>query len=101
MAWIFPIITGIAEVMSTITFIQFIEEEACQTAGLGAFMAIRSRHYSAAKPCLDLLENQLIPHLELINGTIGYLAPYSKGCFADFITATKINAAVMRELCNL
>jgi len=101
MAWIFPIITGIAEVMSVITFIQFIEEEAIQTASLGAFMAIRSRHYAASKPCLDLIDNQLIPHLELINGTIGYLAPYSQGCFHDYVESAKANTTVLRELCNL
>jgi len=101
MAWIFPIISGIAEVMSVITFIQFIEEEACQTASLGAFMAIRARHYQAAQPCLDLIDNQLIPHLEWINSTIGPLAPYSVGCFYDYIQSAKANTTVLRELCNL
>jgi len=101
MIWIFPIISGIADVMSVITFIQFIEEEAIQTAGLGAFMAVRSRHYNAAKPCLDLVQNELIPHLEAINTTIGILAPYSQGCFSDYIKSAKLNAIVMRELCNL
>jgi len=99
--WVMPIITGIAEVMSTITFIQFIEEEACQTASLGAFLAIRSRHYSAAQPCLDLVEKEIIPHLEAINSTFGLFAPYSFGCFYDYIASAKASASVMRELCNL
>lgn len=101
MAWVFPVITGIAEVMSTITFIQFIEEEACQTASLGAFMAIRSRHYAAAKPCLDLIDDELVPHLKSVNETIGHLAPYSQGCFRDYIRSAQENTKVLRELCNL
>lgn len=100
-AGLFAIIKGLIDVMSIVTFIQFIQEEAIQTASLGAYMAIKNRHYSAAKPMLDLLDNELILHLALVNDTIGWLAPYSWGCFHDFTLAAWANTTVLRELCNL
>jgi hypothetical protein len=96
--WIMPTIEGVAFVMESITFIEFIQEEAIQSCALAAFMAIRSKRYDAARQCLDILESTLIYHLELVNEAVGPLAPYSVGCFADFVTSAKLSAATMRSL---
>ena len=87
MSWVMPVLTYVKFVMEAVTFIQFIQEEAIQSCALGAFLAIRQRRYSAAKQAIDTIENTLLYHLELVNDGVGWLAPYSKGAFIDFITA--------------
>ena len=98
MAWVLPVIEGVMEVMSIVTFIQFIEEEAIQTASLGAWMAIRAKHFPRARYMLYRLEHEFIYHLEVVNTTFGWLAPYSQGCFYDFIQASKANVETLKEL---
>ena len=61
MAWVLPVVKGLVMVMEAITFIQFIEEEAIQSAGLGAFLAIRSRDYRSAWLAINLLKTNLFP----------------------------------------
>lgn len=98
MAWVIPILTGVAEVMSAVTFIQFIEEEAIQACMLGAFLALKAKNYKAANTALQVTNGTLLLHLKLINGSLGWLAPYSKGCFQDYITATETSLAVYQQL---
>jgi len=98
MAWILPVVAGVANVMEVVTFIQFIEEEAIQGASLGVFLAIRAKSLRGACLGMSLLRTELIPHLKLINETIGWLAPYSKGCFGDFILATETNLVIYEDI---
>lgn len=98
MAWVMPVITGIANVMEIVTFIQFIEEEAIQSAALGVFLAVRSRSYRGASLGITLLEGELIPHLKLINETVGWVAIYSKGCFSDFVKASETNLEIYKDI---
>jgi len=92
------IIGGVANVMEVITFIQFIEEEAIQSASLGVFLSVRAKSYKGASLGITLLIGQLIPHLKLINTEIGWLAPYSKQCFSDFIDATETNIEIYKHI---
>ncbi|GAH77337.1 unnamed protein product, partial [marine sediment metagenome] len=85
MAALMPILKGLVNVMEIVTFIQFIEEEAIQSAALGVFLAIRGKSYRGASLGITLLRGRLIPHLEDINLAVGWMAPYSVGCFSDFI----------------
>jgi len=85
-------------VMEIVTFIQFIEEEAIQSASLGVFLAIRGKSYRGASLGITLLRGQLIPHLKDINDYVGWMAPYSKGCFADFILATETNLEIYEDI---
>ena len=96
-AWLL-IVQGIANVMEVITFIQFIEEEAIQSASLGVFLAIRGKSYRGASLGMTLLQGTLIPHLKDINLSVGWMAPYSQGCFADFILATETNLEIYQEI---
>ncbi len=98
MAWILPVLEGIANVMEVVTFIQFIEEEAIQSASLGVFLAIRGKSYRGASLGMSLLRGTLIPHLKDINDYAGWIAPYSKGCFADFILATETNLTIYEDI---
>ena len=98
MAWILPVVAGVANIMEVITFIQFIEEEAIQSAALGVFLAIRGKSYHGANLGITLLRGQLIPHLKAINETVGWLAPYSKGCFADFVIAQETNLEIYEDI---
>lgn len=98
MAFLIPILAGIANVMEIVTFIQFIEEEAIQSASLGVFLAIRGKSSAGAVRGTYLLEYTLIPNLKMINETVGWMAPYSKGCFADFILASETNLDTYKDL---
>ncbi|MBA7605835.1 hypothetical protein ES703_12970 [subsurface metagenome] len=98
MAWILAAIEGVANVMEIITFVQFIEEEAIQSASLGIFLAIRQKNNKAAYRGINLLEMVLIPHLREYNDYGGWLALYSKFCFEDFIAATEANVEVYKDL---
>jgi len=97
MVWVMPVIEGIANVMEIVTFIQFIEEEAIQSASLGTFLAFR--HGSARGSSLGITKTRsILLHLKTINETIGWVAIYSKGCFADFVEATENNLEIYDDL---
>ena len=98
MAWILAALEGVANLMETITFIQFIEEEAIQSASLGVFLAIRQKNNMAAYRGINLLEYVLIPHLREYNDYAGWVALYSKFCFEDFIAATEANIEIYKDL---
>ncbi|GAH88055.1 unnamed protein product, partial [marine sediment metagenome] len=84
-------LTGLTNLMEIITFIQFIEEEAIQSASLGVFLAIRGKSIRGASLGMSLLRGRLIPNLKSINDYAGWMAPYSKFCFEDFIVAAETN----------
>jgi len=98
MAWILAALEGVANLMETITFVQFIEEEAIQSASLGVFLAIRQKNNKAAYRGINLLQYTLIPHLREYNDYAGWIALYSKFCFEDFIAATEANLEVYKDL---
>ncbi len=97
MVWVMPVITGLVNAMEIVTFIQFIEEEAIQSAALGTFLALR--HNSIRGTTLGITQTRtILLHLEAINETIGWVAIYSKGCFADFVKATRTNLEIYDDL---
>jgi len=98
MAGIMAMLAGVANVMEIITFIQFIEEEAIQSSALGCFLAIRAKSYRAAALGMSILRGRLIPNLKDINHYAGWAAPYSKGCFQDFIAATELNLEIYEAI---
>lgn len=100
MKWLFPVIEQVEFVMGTVCFIQFIEEEAIQSAALGAFLSIRQRNYRAAWKAINLLDQELIPHLEAVNAQLSWLCPYAMGCFYDFVQASKMNVEIYKDLCT-
>ena len=100
MAWVLPVWKNVQWVMESVTFVQFIEEEAIQSCALGAFLAIRCRDYHSAWLAIHLLEDELVPHLSSINYHAGWLAPYSKSAFLDFIKAQEANIVIYKNLCT-
>jgi len=100
MSWVMPVVEGVKWLMETITFIEFIEEEAIQSAALGAFLAIRSKDFNSAWLAINLLENELLPHLEAVNEQIGWIAIYSQGAFRDFAVAGRTNVEIYKHLCT-
>lgn len=98
MAWILPVLKGVMDVMSAVTFIQFIEEEAIQSCQLGTYMAFKQKRYKAAARAMIVTRSTLVYHLKAINQTVGFLAPYSKSAFEDFITATEMTLEVYDDL---
>ncbi|GAI91612.1 unnamed protein product [marine sediment metagenome] len=98
MKWMIPDLGGVIKVMETISFIQFIEEEAIQSAALGVFLALQAKSHRGAALGVNLLKDELIPHAKILNETVGTLAPYSKGCFADFIKAQETNLEIYQDI---
>lgn len=98
--WIMPIFQGLLNISESATFVQFIEEEAIQTCGMGAFLAIRAKNWKALSWCIQTLSSELIPHLKTINEIAGWLAPYSKGAFRDYVLASEVMVQVYEELLN-
>jgi len=96
--WLLVALAGVSNLMETITFMQFIEEEAIQSAALGVFLAIRGKSYRGASLGITLLRGQLIPHLRDINENIGIFAPYSQRCFKDFADATELNLEIYEDI---
>ena len=91
---------NVKKVMETTAFIQFIEEEAIQSAALGAFLAIRVKAYESAWLAINLIEDELLPHLEDLNKDVGWLSPYSQGTFYDFTKATRVNLEIYKAICT-
>lgn len=103
MSWIGIIekaLGGIMDVMSAATFIQFIEEEAIQSAALGTFLALRHGSYRGAALAMNRTYD-LCDNLQVLNDHIGWMAPYSKHCFEDFIAATRTNLEVYTDIITL
>jgi len=98
MAAILAALEGVADIMEMITFVEFIEEEAIQSAALGVFLAIKGKSYRGASLGMSLLRGRLVPKLKDINEYAGYAAPYSQGCFADFIKATETNLDIYEDI---
>lgn len=96
--WILPVITGVMFVIESVAFMQFIEEEAIQACMLGAYLAMRNRNYGAVKISLETTESTLLPHLELMNEGLGWLSPFSVGCFRDYAIATRTQIDVYKQL---
>ena len=98
MAWVMPVLDKVMFVMEAVTFIQFIQEEAIQSCQLGAFLALRQRNYKAVSWAITTTRGTLLAHLKAVNEIVGWLAPYSKGAFQDFILATETSLALYDEL---
>ena len=95
---ILPILEGVQWVMETVTFIEFICEESIQSCGLGVYIAIQQRNYSAAARALNTQKTILVPYLRTIVTTLGPLAPYSMGPFLAFVVASESNISVFEEI---
>jgi hypothetical protein len=97
MAWVLPVLEGVTEVMSVVTFIQFIEEEAIQSAALGTYLALKAGVMPAVTKGMYRYDT-IVTHLEAINSNLGWLAPYSKWVFQDFCEASRTNLAIFNDL---
>ena len=98
MAWVLPVIAGVQTVMEAVTFIQFIQEEAIQSCQLSCFLALRQKNYKAVGWAIQTTRGTLLMHLIAVNSALGWLAPYSKPAFQDFITATEMSLQIYDEL---
>jgi hypothetical protein len=94
---IFRALQGIQDMMSALTFMQFIWEEAIQASMLGAFLAMRMNNNRGAVLGLNAAQ-VAVDHLRIVNTEMGMFAPYSKYCFEDFILATDTNIEIYRDI---
>lgn len=90
-------LSGIANAMEIVTFIQFIQEEAIQTSSLGTFLALRNGSYRGAALGINRTR-LLVSYLRDVNDWAGWIAPYSKYCFADFCDAVDTNLEIYDDI---
>jgi len=83
--------------MEMTTFVQFILEEACQTVGMGAFLALKEKNYTQLGSALTELK-KIVSKLESVNAEIGDLAPYSDEAFKFFAQAVRKNIAIYEKV---
>jgi len=88
---------GIQDMMAAITFMQFIHEEAIQSAALGTFLALRHGSYRGASLGISQTR-QILENLKAVNTYAGIFAPYSHRCFEDFIKATETNLEIYDDI---
>lgn len=74
--------------MGTITFIEFLFEEGLQTAGMGVYIAIANKQWSAAKAALDKAKGLLATANWWYN-YVGWMAPLSWKVFHSYAAATQ------------
>ena len=95
-----PWLGGAIGVMSTITFISFLYEEALQSAGMGVWVAISNKQWSTAEKALNKAEG-LLSTAEWFYNNIGWMAPYSWKVFKSYARATRIQYDVYRQVINV
>jgi len=81
------IIEAILSIPDTATFIEFIYEEACQTALFALYNAIRAEDKETARAILDYIKLELLPDAVNFVAFWGNLAPHTKTCFQRFFEA--------------
>jgi len=86
--------------MGAITFIQFIHEEAIQSASLGTFLALRHNSYKGASLGMQCTR-EILENLKAVNEFAGIFAPYSHRCFEDFIKATERNLEIYNDILTI
>lgn len=92
------ILAGCLFVSSAVTFMQFIHEEAIQTCSMAVYMAVRSRRYGVAARALLDLQTIHIPMLEDTTRNLGWLAPWTIGCFTAFAVASRRACDTWQEI---
>lgn len=86
---------AVTSVLDTIVFIEFIYEEALQTALFAAKTAIDHKDYETAQAIIDFVLTEIYPKAVTFLDTWGDLAPYSKDCFALFYEAARRQAIAL------
>jgi len=87
----------IGSVLDTIVFIEFIYEEALQTALFAANQAYRNKDYETAQAIVDYILTEIYPAARSFLDTWGDIAPYSKGCFSRFYEAARMSAETLNN----
>lgn len=88
---------AVASVLDTIVFIEFIYEEALQTALFAAKTAIDNKDYTTAQAIIDFILIDIYPSARTFIDTWGDIAPYSKNCFSLFYEAAKQSAEILNN----
>ena len=88
------IIEAILSIPDTATFIEFIYEEACQTALFAVYNAIKNGDDETARAILDYIKLELLPDAVNFVSFWGNLAPHTKTCFERFFDAVDFSVQV-------
>jgi len=81
------IIEAILSIPDTATFIEFIYEEAAQTALFAVYNAVKAGDKETARAILDYIKLELLPDAVNFVSFWGNLAPHTKTCFQRFFDA--------------
>ena len=91
--WVLKVAAAAIAVMGTVTFVSFLYEEALQTVGMGVYIAISNKQWSAAAAALEKARRTLAA-AKFFYTYFGWLAPYSMDVFSTYANATEAQYAV-------
>lgn len=83
--------------LSSVTFIQFLFEEAAQTYQMALWVLMDAEEWEEADHMLDLLQEH-VNRASFTTDTIGWLQPHTRGAFAHYWTAVRVQIRVYRTL---
>jgi len=84
-------------VMTTATFVEFICEEAIQSAGMGVYIASRTRDPEILEQAINNYE-AILTRVKTIHNWVSYLNPATKGSFDAFFEAAEIQLDNYRKM---
>jgi hypothetical protein len=86
------------EMLETITFIEFIYEEAIQTELMAIYIALKNSLWKQGREVFKHLVDTTLPRAMGFVNTYGYLAPWSKGVFIAYYDSALEQAKVYQKI---
>lgn len=80
------------------TFVEFILEEAIQSGAMAAFLLMRAGKKAECRAAILAVRNGPLYFLRRVNEEVGWIAPYSQGCFKQFADMTDMSLRYMDQL---
>jgi len=86
--YILDIVKMVFDIMQTVSFMMFIEEEGIQIRGFGIMSLIREELVDEVVLQVDALEVQ-VNNLETFADSWGWIAPYVRGTYLAYVQSTR------------
>jgi len=87
-AMVLDIIKLVFDIMQTVSFMMFIEEEGIQIRGFGIMSLMREDLVDEVETQIDALEDQ-VDNLETFADSWGWIAPYMKPTYLNYVQAAR------------
>lgn len=95
------IVESLMSIPDTVAFIEFIYEEAAQTALFAIYQAHKNGQDEMARQILDYLQFQLLPDAVGMVASWGALNPATQNCFQRFFEAVRLAATTWDQILTI